>query len=117
LFRVEAGERLRRSGCLSDADIVVFDPTSGRINTIIEIESALNPKKIMGIVIATHLCNFCRIMKIDYELENIRLEIVYRKAPSGSKKDLKLAIFEPILNEIIRVTKGCLTRLVLTPHE
>ena len=117
LFRVGTGERLSRKGCLSDADIVVFNGNSEKITKIIEIESALNPKKIMGIVLATHLCNFCRILKKDYELYDVRLEVAFKKAPQGSKKDLKLTIFEPTLQDFIKHTKGCISELVFSPQE
>jgi len=117
LFRVAPGERLSRAGCLSDADIVVFDGDSERITTIIEVESALNPKKVIGIVVATHSCNVCRIKKCNYRLEAVRLMIVFKKAKPGSKKDLKLTILKPILQEYIRRTEGCLSELEFTPHE
>jgi hypothetical protein len=117
LFRVGTGERLSRKGCLSDADIVVFNGNSEKITKIIEIESALNPKKIMGIVLATHLCNFCRILKKDYELDDVRLDIAFKKAPQRSKKDLKLTIFEPILQDFIKHTKGCISELVFSPQD
>ena len=117
LFRVGTGERLSRKGCLSDADIVVFNGNSEKITKIIEIESALNPKKIMGIVLATHLCNFCRILKKDYELYDVRLEVAFKKAPQRSKKDLKLTIFEPILQDFLKQTKGCISELVFSPQD
>jgi hypothetical protein len=118
LYRVAADERPKRINCLSDADIVVFNPDSSRIDKIIEIESALNPKKVIGIVLATHLCNICRILKTNYELNNVVLKIIFKKAPLRSKKDYKLEVFEPIISQIIRSTNGCLSgRLIFTPHE
>jgi len=118
LFRVPEGAKPKRIYCLSDTDIVVFNPDSSRIDKIIEIESALNPKKVIGIVLATHLCNICRILKTNYELNNIVLEIVFKKASLGSKKDYKLEVFEPIINQIIRSTNGCLSgKPIFTPHE
>jgi len=117
LFRVGTGELLSRKGCLSDADIVVFNGNSEKIAKIIEIESALNPKKIMGIVLATHLCNLCRILKKDYELYDVRLDIAFKKAPQRSKKDLKLTIFEPILQDFLKQTKGCISELVFSPQD
>lgn len=126
LFNVAQGRKPRRMDCLSDADIVVIDSDSGKITKIIEIESALNPKKIMGIVLITHLCNLCSIRrkpdapKQNYDLKNIELEVVFKKAPQRSKKDLKLGVFKPFLESIIRSTVGCLSKeagVIFTAHD
>lgn len=126
LFSVAAGKRPRRIDCLSDADIVVTEPLSGRVVKIIEIESALNPKKILGIVLATHLCNKCSIRRSRLEpkryldMDEIELEIVFRKAPPGSQKDLKLDVIKPYIKGLISNTNGCLSKskdIIFTPHE
>jgi len=106
----------RIKNCLSEADIVVLDPNSKKVVKIIEIETALNPKKIMGIVMATHVCDSCRIKGVDYHLRDIELEIIFREAPSGSKKDLKLAVIKPILDQFIKESKGCISKLKIRPH-
>jgi hypothetical protein len=118
LVRVLPGDTVKRIGFLSDADLVVFDSISGRVRKIIEIEPALDLKKISGIVITTHLCNNCIIKEIYYELENVCLEIVFKKAPIGSKKDLRLDVFEPLINDLIGSLKGCIDLpVIFTPHE
>ena len=45
LFRDE----IKRENCLSDADIVVFDSKHEKIREIIEVETAMNPKKLIWI--------------------------------------------------------------------
>lgn len=45
LFR----RKVRRQNCLSDADIVVFDSKNKKIQQIFEIETDINPKRIIGI--------------------------------------------------------------------
>jgi len=101
--------------CLSDADIIVKDPSFGEISKIIEIETALNPKKIMGILMVTHVCNICKIDK-EYPLRNITLEIIIRKAPPTSEKDKKLEIILPILNEFIHYRKGSISKLEIDSY-
>ncbi len=120
LFRGE----IKIENCLSDADIMVIDPGSGRIIKIIEIETALNPKKIMGIVMATHVCDFCRAKSIDrpktnldYHLKDIELQIVYQAGPQESKKDLKRKIIKRILNKYIKEIRGCISKLTVTERE
>lgn len=123
LFRVAEGGKPRRIDCLSDADMVVLNSDLADISRIIEIESALNPKKIMGIVLATHLCNLCSIRskqgepKKYYQMKKVILEIVFKKAPKGSKKDYKLDVFEPFLDKIIKTINGSLLKTVFTAHE
>jgi len=126
LFNVAQGKKPRRIDCMSDADIVVLDSDSIRITKIIEIESALNPKKIIGIVLATHLCRVCSIRskhdepKKYFELKDVVLEIVFKKAPPRSKKDYKLEVFKPYIDSIIKTTGGCLsknTAVIFTPHD
>lgn len=102
LFRGE----VKRQNCLSDADIVVFDSESKKIKQIIEIETQVNPKKIIGIILTTHLCNYCRIKKENHSLENIFLKIIYKKAKEGSKKAIKLDVIKEPLKEIIGTIKG-----------
>jgi len=100
LFR----EEVKRENCLSDADIVVFG--NGRIEKIIEIESEPNPKKMIGIIIATHLCNRLRAESNNYALRNIMLEIRYREPVPKSKKALKLGVIEESLQEMIKKVEG-----------
>ncbi|GAI32753.1 unnamed protein product [marine sediment metagenome] len=73
---------------------------------IIEIESEPNPKKIIGIVIATHLCNWLRAEGNNYALKNIILEIRYREPVPKSKKALKLNVIEGPLREMIENREG-----------
>ena len=113
LFRGEA----KRPNCLSDADIVVFDPDSNKIKEIIEIETALNPKKIIGIVLATHLCNLCRIKGENHLLKDISLKIIYKKAKRGSKKDLKKDIFEKPLRDILNKYEGSISEFIFEGHD
>jgi hypothetical protein len=128
LFRTENLAKPTRVNCLSDADIVVFDPSSKKIAKVIEIETALNPKKIIGIILTTHLCDRCsyreeRGASKEYlELKDIALEIIYRRAPARSKKDLKLNVFEPIIKKIIQSTEGSIARfpeaqISFKPHD
>lgn len=98
--------------CLSDADVVVLDPQSKKVTRIIEVESELNPKKVMGIVVATHLCN--RLVAKGIEemgrepkvLDGITLEIVFREPPRRSGKGQKLDIMMPILMEFIEKNRN-----------
>lgn len=100
LFR----EDIKRENCLSDADIVVFE--NGIVKKIVEVESEPNPKKLIGIVIATHLCNWLRARKDDYPIKNVLLEIRYRKPVPKSKKELKLDIIEKPLKKILNSLEG-----------
>jgi hypothetical protein len=117
LFRTEDEEKPSRVNCLSDADIVVFGPNSNKISKIIEIETALNPKKIIGIILTTHICNKCSYRekrgasKECLDLKDIALEIVYRKAAPGSKKDLKIDVFAPIVKKMVQSSEGCIAKL------
>lgn len=110
-------DEVKRKNCLSDADIVVFDSKNIKIQQIIEIENAINPKKIIGIVLATHFCDYCRIKGEGYPLKNISLKIIYRKPKEKSKKALKLDVISKPLDEIIKATKGCLSRFKLEEHK
>jgi len=118
LFRGNLG----RANCLSDADIVVFN-SDGNIAKIIEIESEPNPKKILGVVIATHLCTLCKVSKKDkkeppHQLANILLEIVYKKPKAKSKKADKLAVmYEPLLEMVKNSKGGCVSSFKWKPHE
>ena len=100
LFR----KKVKIENCLSDADIVVFG--NSRIEKIIEIESEPNPKKTIGIVIATHLSNWLRAEGNNYALKNIILEIRYREPVPKSKKALKLSVIEEPLREMIENREG-----------
>ena len=113
LFR----RKVRRQNCLSDADIVVFDSKNKKIQQIIEIETDINPKRIIGIVLATHFCDYCRIKKEDYPLENISLKIILKKAKEKSKKPQKLEVIKKPLEDIIESTKGCLSKFELEEHK
>lgn len=113
LFRRE----VKRQNCLSDADIVVFDSENKKIQQIIEIETAINPKKIIGIVLATHFCDYCRIRKKDYPMENVSLKIIFKKAKEKSKKALKLDVIKKPMEDIIETTKGCLFKFELEEHK
>jgi len=97
-----------RENCLSDADIVVFDSENNKIERIIEIENEINPKKFIGIVLATDFCSMCRIKGKNYPLEKISLQIIYRKPKMGSRKALKLKVMKKPLDNIIKKTKGSL---------
>lgn len=100
LFR----EKINREHCLSDADIAVAK--DGKIEKIIEVESEPNPKKLIGIIIATHLCNWLRANEDDYPLKKIILEIRYREPVPKSKKKLKLDIINKPLKEILSSLDG-----------
>ena len=126
LFSVGDAKKPNRTNCLSDADIVVLDPETGEISKIIEIESALNPKKILGIVLATHICNICSIRtrrgehKKYLKLDGISLEIIFRKAPPRSKKDLKLETIKPYIDAIVTSVPGCISKVasvVIRSHD
>lgn len=108
---------VKRENCLSDADIVVFDPESKKINQIIEVETQVNPKKVIGIVLATHVCDYCRIKGENYPLENISLKIIYKKAKKGSKKTMKLDVINEPLKEIIKYIKGCVSNFSFEEHD
>jgi len=113
LFR----EEVKRQNCLSDADIVVLDSENEKIEQIIEVETAMNPKKLIGIVLATHFCDRCRIKKKDYPLKNISLKIVCKKAKEKSKKGMKLEVIKNPLEGIIRNRKeGCLSKFDMEEH-
>ncbi len=108
---------VERKNCLSDADIIVFDSKNKKIQRIIEIENDINPKKIMGIILATHFCDTCRIMEVDYPLKNISLMIILRKPKEKSKKPQKLKLIEKSLKDIIKNTKGCIYKFELKEQE
>jgi len=112
LFRNE----VKRKNCLSDADIVVFDSQHRKIRRIIEVETAMNPKKLIGIVLATHFCDYCRIRGKDYPLENVSLSIICKKAKEKSKKGKKLEVIEKPLENIVKKTEGCLSNFEMKEH-
>ena len=113
LFKYE----VKRECCLSDADIVVFDKGSKRIKEIIEVETGLNPKKVIGIVLATHLTNICRIKRNDYQFSDVVLRIVYRRPQYRSRKALKLEVIEKPLKEILNNQKGSIADFKFEEHE
>ena len=113
LFR----NKVKRENCLSDADIVAFDSQHRKIRQIFEVETAMNPKKLIGIVIATHFCDYCRIKEVDYPLKNISLKIICKKAGEKSKKPLKLYVIKKPLEYIIKTTKGCLLKFEMEEYK
>jgi len=112
LFR----NKVKRENCLSDADIVVFDSIHKKIKQIIEVETDMNPKKLIGIVFATHLCDYCRIKKENFSLIDISLKIICKKAKEKSKKALKLDVIKEPLEDIIKTTKGCLSKFEMEEY-
>lgn len=111
LFR----EERKRENCLSDADIVVIE--NSIIKKIIEVESEPNPKKLIGIVIATHLCNWLRAEGNDYPFKNVLLEIRYRSPVPKSRKELKLDIIEESLRKIINSFEGSVSNFKFIREE
>jgi len=105
-----------RENCLSDADIVVFDSGNKKIERIIEIENEINPKKFIGIVLATDFCSACRIRGKNHPLEKISLSIICRKPKERSKKALKLKVMKKPLDNIIKNTKGSLAEFDWEEH-
>ena len=108
---------------LSDADIIALSPRN-RIRRIIEIESSINPKKVIGIIVATHLCTTCHRVepKIQRGYERYRLrereivlEIRYRRLERGSNTSLKLKRLKKPLKEMIKTSKGCLVDFIWRP--
>lgn len=95
---------------LSDADIAELDDKNGRVLQIIEIESQINPKKFIGIVLATHLCNECLLKTEHYVLNDweVILRIVYKKPVENSREADKLTIMKEPLMSMIRETRGSL---------
>jgi len=99
------GEK-KRENCLSDVDIVVLDSTNEYITQLIEIETAMNPKKLIGIVLATHFCDSCRLPSGQKQLIKIALKIICKKEKDKSKKPLKLDVIKAALDEIILKIPG-----------
>lgn len=114
LFRGE----LRRKNCLSDADIVIRDSKGENVEKIVEIESEVNPKKFLGIVLATHFCDRCKIDDKNIKpLKNIVLQIIYKKPKEKSRKRDKLAVMKEPLERIIKTnTEGSVSRLEWESH-
>lgn len=79
-----------RSTFLSDADIVLLK--DDKIMIIEEIQSTCSPKQAVGIVIATDLCDTCKVDKKLYELSNVKLVIAYKKQKEKSKKPEQLQL-------------------------
>ena len=106
LFR----QGLKYENRLSDADIAEFEKNGERVLQIIEVESQINPKKFMGIVLATHLCNECLRKTEHYVLNDwdVFLTIVYKKPIKESKKADKLKIMKEPLKRVIKELRGSL---------
>jgi len=119
LFR---GESCRENH-FSNADIIVLNDKE-KVKKIIEIESALNPKKIFGIVLATHFSTLCRVKKVgdaktekqNYPLKNIELEIVYKKPKDKAKGTEKIKIIEKLADSLINSSTGCVRKLNIEEH-
>lgn len=107
---------IKRENCLSDVDIVELTPDKKNIVRIIEIETAMNPKKLIGIVLATHLCNWCRILGKNYPLKDIHLKIICRKEKEKSKKPLKLEVIKIALDDILLKIPGCVANYSFQEH-
>ena len=114
LFRGE----LRRKNCLSDADIVIRDAKGESVEIIIEIESEVNPKKFIGIVLATHFCDWCKIDDDNIKpLKNVVLQIIYKMPRGKSKIAEKLAVIKEPLERIIKTnTEGSVSSLEWESH-
>ena len=114
LFRGE----LRRKNCLSDADLVIRDAKGEQVEKIIEIESEVNPKKFLGIVLATHFCDRCKIDKKNIRpLQKVILRIVYKRPKEKSRKGDKLEIMKEPLQRIIEInTEGSVSKLEWESH-
>jgi DNA polymerase II large subunit len=108
----------KRENCLSDVDIVEITPDRKDIIRLIEIETAMNPKKLIGIVLATHLCDRCKTPYKEYSLDKISLSIICRKEKEKSKKPLKLAVIKRALDELLFDFKipGCLAKYDFQEH-
>jgi hypothetical protein len=111
---------------LSDADIAVFNPQDKTISQIIEIESQLNPKKIIGIVLATHFCSKCSYFQGNarsgedlYMLKekSVTLVIIYKTPRNKSRKADKLKVIMEPLKEIVKNTQGCLIDFSWKEHK
>lgn len=97
----------KRENCLSDVDLVVLDSDNKKIVELIEIETAINPKKLIGIVLATHFCDSCRMPEGRIlPLREIPLTIIYKKEKAKSKKPLKIGVIEKALDEAIKRIPG-----------
>jgi len=119
LFRGES----YRENHFSNADIIVLNDKE-KVIKIIEIESVLNPKKIFGIVLATHFSTLCRVKKVgdaktekqNYPLKNIELEIVYKKPKDKAKGTEKIKIIEKLADSLINSSTGCVRKLNIEEH-
>jgi len=86
---------------LSDADIVLFK--NGKVIKIVEIQSTLSPKQATGIIMATDLCDRCKIDGKPYKLSDVELIIAYKKQVEKSKKPEQLQLIKDNLE-----VDGCL---------
>lgn len=97
---------------LSDADIAVFNRQERTVPEIIEVESEVNPKKFVGIVLITHFCSLCSCAlyphNFDLKTRSVSLKIVYKAPEEGSLKANKLGVMKEALKPVIECTKGCL---------
>jgi hypothetical protein len=109
LYRQEKNSANR----LSDVDIAVFNLQDQTISEIVEVESAINPKKFVGIVLTTHLCYKCSHSYYPNDLFDLRektvsLLIVYKAPSEDSKKAEKLEVMKDALKLVIEKTPGSL---------
>lgn len=98
---------------LSDADIAVFNLHDKTISEIVEVESAINPKKFVGIVLTTHFCYKCSHSHypndiFDLREKSVSLLIIYREPSKNSKKAEKLELMKDALKLVIEKTPGSL---------
>ena len=107
---------IKRKNCLSDVDIIVLDPVNKNIVQLIEIEKVMNPKKLIGIVLATHFCDICRSPEGDKPLKDISLKIVGNKEKVKSKKPLKLDVIKQALDEILLNIPGSVASFHFEEH-
>jgi hypothetical protein len=106
---------------LSDADIAVFNRKEKIVPEIVEVESEINPKKFVGIVLITHLCTLCfcalyldknnpksKSDEFDLRKRSVSLKIVYKAPEEGSLKAEKLGVMKEALKPVIDSIDGCL---------
>jgi len=119
LFR---GESCRENH-FSNADIIVLNDKE-KVIKIIEIESVLNPKKIFGIVLATHFSTICRVKKVgdiktkkhNYPIKDIELKIVYKKPKDKAKDTEKIKIIKELADNLIDLSTGCVRELTIKEY-
>jgi hypothetical protein len=109
LYRLQKNTENR----LSDADIAVFNLSAKTVSEIYEVESAVNPKKFIGIVLTTHFCYKCSNSDypeaiFDLNEKTVNLVIVYKDPSGRSKKAEKLDVIKEALKKVIEETQGSL---------